>query len=126
MRIRTITNSIDLPRGHPWLLLILVALVCFAFFQTAQAVVPPPDGGYSGFNTAEGEKALLSLTTGQANTATGWVSLSSNITGSFNTAIGAATLALNTADQNTATGAGALFLNTMGTLWELATRPMEH
>ena len=27
----------------------------------AQAVSPPPDGGYPGQNTAEGEKALFSL-----------------------------------------------------------------
>ena len=30
----------------------------------SQAVSPPPDGGYSGNNTAEGQNALLSLTTG--------------------------------------------------------------
>jgi hypothetical protein len=31
-----------------------------------QAVVPPPDGGYPNFNTAEGQNALFSLTTGAA------------------------------------------------------------
>ena len=108
------TKFIDHPSGWRGLLLIMLALACFTFSPTAKAVVPPPDGGYPGFNTAEGQNALLSLTTGQANTATGWQSLGSNITGSFNTAIGAATLALNTADQNTATGAGALFLNATG------------
>src|SRR6266446_10500047 len=50
---------------------------------TAQAVIPPPDGGYPGFNTAEGTKALFSLTTGSANTAVGWFSLFSDTTGSF-------------------------------------------
>jgi hypothetical protein len=37
-------------------------------------VVPPPDGGYPGFNTAEGQKALFSLdvNNGFANTAVGW------------------------------------------------------
>ena len=44
----------------------------------ARAVVPPPDGGYPGFNTAEGTKALFSLTTGSANTAVGWFSLFSS------------------------------------------------
>ena len=44
----------------------------------AQAVVPPPDGGYPNFTTAEGTKALFSLTTGSANTAVGWYSLFSN------------------------------------------------
>ena len=80
----------------------------------AQAVVPPPDGGYPGFNTAEGTNALLSLTTGSANTAVGWFSLKSVTAGAFNTGVGAGTLALNTADQNTATGAGALLSHTSG------------
>src|SRR5216110_2311735 len=94
--------------------LIAFALVCFALVQNTQAVVPPPDGGYPGFNTAEGQKALFSLATGQGNTAVGWFTLESVTTGSFNTAIGAAALVLNTADQNTATGTAALFLNTTG------------
>jgi hypothetical protein len=42
---------------------------CIVFFQTAQAVIPPPDGGYPGGNTAEGQAALLSLTSGGFNTA---------------------------------------------------------
>ena len=44
-------------------------LTCFALSQTAQAVVPPPDGGYANRNTAEGKDALFSLTTGEDNTA---------------------------------------------------------
>jgi len=95
-------------------ILITFALVCFALLAIAQAVVPPPDGGYPGFNTAEGQKALFSLTTGQGNTAVGWFTLESLTTGNFNTAFGAATLVLNTADQNTATGTAALFLNITG------------
>jgi len=46
-------------------------------------VVPTPDGGYPGFNTAEGQNALFSLTTGSANTAVGWFSLFTNAGGSF-------------------------------------------
>jgi len=80
----------------------------------AQAVVPPPDGGYPGFNTAEGQNALFSLSTGSANTAVGWFSLSTNAAGSFNTATGAGTLLFNTADENTAFGAVALLNNTSG------------
>jgi hypothetical protein len=53
-------------------------LACVAALPDAQAVVPPPDGGYPGFNTAEGQNALFSLTTGSANTAVGWNSLFSN------------------------------------------------
>ncbi len=67
-----------------------------------------------GGNTAEGQNALLSLTTGGYNTAVGFLSLGGNTTNSFNTAIGAGTLLANTADQNTATGAGALLSNTTG------------
>jgi Chaperone of endosialidase len=94
--------------------LIIFALVCFALVQNTQAVSPPPDGGYAGGNTAEGQDALLSLTTGTYNTAIGFLSLKSNKTGNFNTAIGAGTLFVNTADENTAIGAGALLSNTAG------------
>ena len=47
------------------------ALGCFAVLPKAQAVVPPPDGGYANFTTAEGQNALFSLTAGVANTAVG-------------------------------------------------------
>src|SRR6478672_3072748 len=90
------------------------ALVCFTLSPTAQAVSPPPDGGYPGGNTAEGQAALLSLTTGGFNTAVGFLSLRSNATGQLNTAVGAGTLFANTADGITAVGAGALFSNTTG------------
>ncbi len=93
-------------------LLIALALLCFGLSPKAQAVVPPPDGGYPGGNTAEGQNALLSLTTGGFNTAVGFLSLRSNTEASFNTAIGAGALFANTAGNNTATGAGALFSNT--------------
>ena len=86
----------------------------FGLMAKVQAVSPPPDGGYPGGNTAEGQAALLSLTTGGFNTAAGFLSLRSDATGGFNTAIGAGTLLANTADQNTATGAGALLSNTTG------------
>jgi hypothetical protein len=104
------TNSIN----RCYLVLVPLLLGCFALLQTAHAVNPPPDGGYAGGNTAEGEDALFSLTTGFYNTATGYLSLKTNTTGEFNTAIGAGALLFNTADQNTATGAGALLNNTTG------------
>lgn len=91
-----------------------ILFACFALSQTARAVVPPPDGGYPGANTAEGQQALLSLSGGTFNTALGWFSLKSNLAGNYNTGVGAAALVLNTSDQNTATGAGALLLNTSG------------
>ena len=93
-------------------LLITLTLLCFALSPTAQAVSPAPDGGYPGGNTAEGQNALFSLTSGGYNTAVGFLSLRSNATGQFNTATGAGTLLASTADENMATGAGALLSNT--------------
>jgi hypothetical protein len=81
----------------------------------ARAVTPPPDGGYPGGNTAEGQQALLSLTNGTYNTAAGFLALKSDAAGNFNTAVGAGTLLLNTGDSNTAAGAGALLSNVTGT-----------
>src|SRR5215471_5784876 len=92
-----------------------LALACFGlldFAPNAFGVVPAPDGGYPGANTAEGQNALFSLSGGGYNTAVGWYSLFTNTTGSNNTACGAATLFANTANNNTATGAGALSSNT--------------
>ena len=65
--------------------------------------------GYVGGNTAQGQNALLNLTSGTYNTATGCFSINSNKIGSFNTAVGAGTLFANTADANTVTGAGGAF-----------------
>src|SRR5882724_5423713 len=100
-------------------LLIALALLCFGLLPGAQAVVPPPDGGYGPpdygvGNTAEGEEALLNLSSGGFNTATGFRTLFSNTTGNFNTAVGAGALFSNTGTENTATGAGALLNNTTG------------
>ena len=113
-------------------LLITLALLCVALLPKAYAVSPAPDGGYPRQNTAEGQGALLSLTTGALNTAVGYLSLQANTTGGYNTANGA--FALNDNDTghsntangyaairanttgigNTATGAGALTFNTTG------------
>jgi Chaperone of endosialidase len=92
-------------------ILLTFALVCFALVQNAQAVNPPPDGGYPGGNTAEGTAALLSLgPNGFNNTAIGFMSLRNTTQGDANTAVGAGALFSNRGQgQNTATGAGALF-----------------
>jgi len=113
-------------------LFIALILVCFAFSHSAQSVSPPPDGGYPGGNTAEGENALFRLTSGLRNTATGFEALFSNTTGCCNTAAGFQALHDNTegrhnaaigyqalynnttGDANTATGSGALVINVTG------------
>jgi hypothetical protein len=99
---------------------ILIVAAMFAWFglcgaPNAFGVAPAPDGGYPGGNTAEGQNALLSLTSGLYNTGIGIFSLLSLTDGSFCTGVGAGTLLANTGDSNTATGAGALFSNTSGT-----------
>jgi len=107
-----VTLLIQLKKAAP---VFVVAVVCFGLLPTMQAVTPAPDGGYpAGFNTAEGQNALFSLTTGGYNTAVGWLSLRNDTGGSFNTGVGAGTLSANTGDTNTATGAGALLSNTIG------------
>jgi uncharacterized coiled-coil protein SlyX len=92
----------------------IILLACFGPLPAARAVVPPPDGGYPGFNTAEGTKALQNLTTGAGNTAAGWYSLFTNSDAGFNTAVGAGTLVLSNGNSNTAVGAAALLLNSDG------------
>jgi hypothetical protein len=106
MKNRNLTNTFTT---------VFLALGFCALCPVAQAVVPAPDGGYPGGNTAEGQNALLSLSTGTYNTALGLYSLLSLTDGNFCTGVGAGTLLVNTADSNTATGAGALLSNTLGT-----------
>jgi hypothetical protein len=104
---------------------------CFGFSPTAQAVTPPPDGGYPGGNTAEGNGALLGLRAGISNTAvgnnaltnlhdgdfntaTGAGALGSNFRGNGNVAVGNSALAFNGASFNTAIGLSALHGNQTG------------
>src|SRR5437016_7134357 len=127
LSVQNFVNPSLLRRGLPVVLLAL-ALVRFALSPTARAVTPAPDGGYANSNTAEGEDALFSLTTGfgnsaigyhalysntigGGNTATGIAALFSNTTGSNNTAYGSSALELNNGSFNTAIGAGALTVN---------------
>jgi trimeric autotransporter adhesin len=107
-------NPVIQPKQTSPVFFITLLLACFGFLHVAQAVVPPPDGGYPGGNTAEGQAALFSLTTGTFNTAVGFFSLRSNTEGHFNTGVGAGTLLANVGQQNTATGAAALLNNTTG------------
>ena len=89
--------------------------VCFGLSPAVRAVVPAPDGGYPGFNTAEGTDALFSLTSGVGNNAIGFQALLHNTTGIHNTADGFAAMSRTTTGQhNTATGDEALGSNTTG------------
>ena len=125
-------NRSPLRRGFTVVLLAL-AVALFAPSRTAQAQLPSPspDGGYPNGNTAEGDGALSSVTTGFSNTANGFSALFSNTTGventangfealysnttgSDNTANGTRALYSNTGANNTANGASALFFNTTG------------
>ena len=66
-------------------------------------------------NTANGYQALYSNTTGETNTANGMSALYNNTTGSYNTANGYMALSNNTSGKNnTANGTGALYSNTEG------------
>ena len=114
--MKTTTLSTDLLKRS-----LLIPLFACSLLVSAKAVSPPPDGGYPGGNTAEGQNALLSLTTGTYNTAVGFFSLNTVTRGNFNTALGAGTLLANDGNpatgegsQNTATGAGVLLSNSIG------------
>jgi len=106
-QVKTITKSV-----YP--VFAAFVLACFCPFAHGAGLNPPPDGGYPGGNTAEGQNALFNLTAGTYNTAVGLFSLGAVTTGNFNTGVGAGALFLTTGDQNTATGAGALLNNNVG------------
>ena len=96
-------------------LFVAFTLICFVLSPRAQAVSPPPDGGYPNKNTAEGDQALFSLTSGFDNTAIGYQALQNNTKGGHNTASGVWALRNNTTGfDNTAIGAFALGGNTTG------------
>ena len=82
------------------LFLAALALAYPALSPIAQAVTPPPVGGYPGQNTATGDYVLFNLTTGTRNTAIGFWALNTNTTGGKNTAIGFQALVDNTTGTN--------------------------
>ena len=121
MTVPTIRNSVRHSPIRRVSLLIPLVFVCFGLSPAPNAfgVLPAPDGGYLGANTAEGDFALFSLPIpfifGFGNTAIGFNALRSNTFGNFNTATGYNTLFNNTTGgNNTATGGEALRSNTFG------------
>jgi uncharacterized coiled-coil protein SlyX len=124
---KILTNSVGrkLCTARRGLLLIPLILVWFALCQQVQSATDAPEqvlsvrdtpdpGPLPISNTADGQSALASLTTGIYNSAFGIYSLLSLTDGNFCTGVGAGTLLVNTASENTATGAGALLSNTVG------------
>src|SRR5439155_457575 len=96
-------------------LLIALTFACFGPLPITLALLPPPDGGYPNGNTAEGDDALLNLTSCNNNTAIGLRSLSSNTTGNFNIALGP-----NAGDKLT-TGANNIDIGNRGVAGEADT-----
>src|SRR6266516_4733370 len=91
--IPNLINRLPWRRGLPVVLSALALGLC-PLSPTAQAVLPSPtpDGAYRNGNTAEGNNALFSLTTGHNNTAVGDSALFNNTVGWFNVAIGSSAL----------------------------------
>jgi hypothetical protein len=109
------------------LLISLLFILALSAVPTAFAVLPPPDGGYPQQNTAEGEDALFSLTSGNQNTAVGYNALYSLTAGNSNTAVGESALYSNTtAFANTAVGDLALYFNTAGKNTATGTSALYH
>ena len=113
-KLARLVPELNLMKTRGSFIFIVVSRICVGILSKVEAVSPPPDGGYPVGNTAEGQNALLSLTSGAYNTAVGLFSLRSITTGRFNTAVGAGTLLVNTADLNTAIGVDTLYSNTTG------------
>ncbi len=108
-------NQLIQPKNFTTFIVSATAVVCLGLCQVTRAISPPPDGGYPGANTAEGDFALQHLTSGIWNTANGFEALTSNTTGQSNTATGLRALFSNTdGSYNSATGVYALYFNTSG------------
>jgi len=96
----------------------LSVVVSFAFCQQMQGATDtakPSDDVVPVSNTADGQGALGSITTGLYNTAFGFLSVLSLTDQSFDTGVGAGALLLDTGGTNTAVGAGALLNNKIAT-----------
>src|SRR5204863_3057668 len=109
-------NPVNHSPSRRGFLLIPLILVCFALCQQVQSATdtPDPGGTLPTSNTADGQGALGSLTTGLYNSAFGFLSLLSLSDGNFDTGVGAGALLVDNGGSNTAVGAGALLSNSTG------------
>src|SRR5437868_8695827 len=117
LSVKTIADLNFVSRSPLWrgFLVVSLTLVYFALVPLARAIInPPPDGGYPGGNTAEGDNALYSLGSGTYNTAIGLEALFQGGYTNRNTAVGTGALHENYANENTAIGTNALWHNTDG------------
>jgi hypothetical protein len=94
---------------------VLSAIACFGLCQQVQSATDTPDPrALPTSNTADGQSALGSLTTGLYNSAFGFLSVLSLSDGNFDTGVGAGALLVDNGGTNTAVGAGALLTNSTG------------
>jgi len=93
---------------------ILSVLVSLAVCQQMQAQDTPDPGPLTVSNTADGQGALSSLTTGLYNSAFGFLSVLSVSDANFDTGVGAGALLVDNGGTSTTVGAAALFSNTTG------------
>jgi hypothetical protein len=108
--MKTLIRSINRSPLRSGFFTLTIALCCFALSPPLKAQCPSACG--AGGNTAVGDNALDSLTTGINNTAVGKDALTSNAGGAYNTAVGSGALANNTTGTfNMAIGTEALNLN---------------
>ncbi len=91
---------------------LLSTFVCFGLMPGTKAVEPAsPDTALAGGNTADGQNALLSLSTGTFNSGFGFDAVVLLSDASFDTGVGAGALLQDTGGTNTAVGAAALLSN---------------
>ena len=110
-----IKTSIGGPFLRLYFILTAIALEFLALSPGMRAVTPPPDGGYPGANTAEGQDALFKSYYRRLQHGN-WFRISEDEHHqSVQHGVGALTLYFNTGDENTANGAAALVYNTTGT-----------
>jgi hypothetical protein len=113
--MKTKVRSVSRSHLRSGFFIMAVALCWFALLPALKAGCPNPPGVCFGQNTAVGQDALFSVTTGVWNVGVGVDALRNTTEGNQNTGIGYQTLFSNTTgDHHTGIGSQALFNNTTG------------